>query len=60
MVNSLKELCITRVTTVIFLHQGTPGCLDIHRTHVTANNTNNSKVVFFFVANLKIVYYNNY
>ena len=36
-------------------------CLNIHGTHVTANNsTNNNIVFFFFVSDLKIVYYNNY
>ena len=32
-------------------------CLNIHGTHVTANDNN---VVFFFILDLKIVYYNNY
>ena len=36
------------------------GCPNIHRTHVTANYSTNNKVVFFFVSDLKIVYYNNY
>ena len=36
------------------------GCLKIHGTHVTANNSTNNNVVFFFVLDLKIVYYNNY
>ena len=37
------------------------GCLNIHETHVTANNsTNNNYVVFFFVSDLNIVHYNNY
>ena len=35
------------------------GCLNIHGTHVTANNSTNDNV-FFFVSDLKIVYYNNY
>ena len=37
-------------------------CLNIHGTHVTANinSTNNSVVFFFFLSDLKIVYYNNY
>ena len=34
-------------------------CLDIHETHMTANNSSNNNVVFFFVSDLKIVYYNN-
>ena len=34
-------------------------CLNIHRTHVTANNSANN-VVFFFISDLKIVYNNNY
>ena len=29
-------------------------------THVTANNSTNNNVVFFFVSDLKIAYYNNY
>ena len=29
-------------------------------THVTANNSTNNDVVFFFDSVLKIVYYNNY
>ena len=36
------------------------GCLNIHESHVTANNTTNNNVVLFFVSYLKIVYYNNY
>ena len=36
------------------------GCVNIHGSHVTANNSNNYNVVFFFVSDLKIVYYNNY
>ena len=32
------------------------GCLNIHGTHVTVNNN----AMFFFVSDLKIVYYNNY
>ena len=36
------------------------GCLYIQGTHVTADDSRNIKVVFFFVSNLKIVYYNNY
>ena len=31
------------------------GCLNIHRTHTTANNSTNNNVVFFFVSDLKIV-----
>ena len=36
------------------------GYLRIHGTHVTANDSTNNNVVFFFVLDLKIVYYNNY
>ena len=36
------------------------GCLNIHRTHVTVNNSTNKNAVFIFVSDLKIVYYNNY
>ena len=35
------------------------GCRNIHGTYVTANNSTNY-VVFIFVSDLKIVYYNNY
>ena len=35
------------------------GCLDIHGTYGTANNSTNYNV-FFFVSDLKIVYYKNY
>ena len=35
------------------------GCLNIHGTHVTLNNSTNDNV-FFFVSDLKIVFYNNY
>ena len=38
----------------------TIGCLNIHGAHVTANNSTNNNVVFFFVSDLKIVYSNNY
>ena len=30
------------------------GCLNIHGTHVTANNSTTNYVVFFFVSDLKI------
>ena len=36
------------------------GCLSIHETYVTANNSTNDNAEFFFVSDLKIVYYNNY
>ena len=36
------------------------GCLSIHGTHVIANNSTNNNAVFFFVPDLKLVYYNNY
>ena len=36
------------------------GCLNIHGTHVTDNNSTNNNGVFFFESDLKIVYYNNY
>ena len=36
------------------------GCLNIHGTHVTSNNSTNNNVVFFFVSDLKIIYFNNY
>ena len=35
-------------------------CLNILRTHVTANNSINNNVVFFLVSVLRIVYSNNY
>ena len=36
------------------------GCVSIHGTHMTAYNSINNNVVFSFVSDLKIVYYNNY
>ena len=36
------------------------GCFNIHGTHVTSNNSPNNNVLYFFVLDLKIVYYNNY
>ena len=33
------------------------GCLNIHGTHMTANNSTDNNVVFFFVSDLEIVYY---
>ena len=36
------------------------GCLKIHGTHVTAKKSTNNNVVFFFLSDLKIVYYNSY
>ena len=40
------------------------GCLNIHGTHVIANNSTHNNVVFFFVfvfvSDLKIMFYNNY
>ena len=35
------------------------GCLTVHETWVTAKNSTNNNVVFFFVSDLKIVYYKN-
>ena len=35
-------------------------CLNIHVTHISANKFTNKNVMFFFVSDLKIVYYNNY
>ena len=32
----------------------------VHVTHVNANNSTNNNLLFFFVSDLKIVYYNNY
>ena len=36
------------------------GYINIHGTHETANESANNNAVFFFVSDLKIVYYNNY
>ena len=36
------------------------GCLDIHGTHVTANNSINNNIVFFSYFRFEKVYYNNY
>ena len=36
------------------------GYVNIHRTHVIANNSTYNNVVFVLVSDLKIVYYNNY
>ena len=33
------------------------GCLNIHETYMTANNSTND--VFYFISDLKTVYYNN-
>ena len=35
------------------------GFLNVHGTHVTANYSTNKNGVFFFISDLKIVYYNN-
>ena len=35
------------------------GCLNIHGNHVTANESTSNNAVFFFVSDLKIIYYNN-
>ena len=35
-------------------------CLNIYKTHMTANNTINNNVVLFFVSDMKIVSNNNY
>ena len=32
------------------------GCLNIHGTHVTADNSTHNNVVFFLFSDLKIVY----
>ena len=34
--------------------------LNIHGTHVTAKDSTNNNVVFFFISDFKIIYYNNY
>ena len=34
--------------------------LSISGTHVTANNSTNDNIGFFFISDLKIVNYNNY
>ena len=34
--------------------------LNIHGNHVTATDSANYNVVFFFVSDFKIVYYSNY
>ena len=44
---------------LVILINGTR-CLNIHGTHVTANNSTTNNVVFFFVLDLITVYYNNY
>ena len=31
------------------------GCLNLHGTHVTANDSTNNNVVFFIVSDLKII-----
>ena len=36
------------------------GCFNIQGTHVAADISTNNNAVFFFVSDLKIVYYNNY
>ena len=36
------------------------GSLYIYGIHVTANNSTNNNVMFFFASDLKIVYYNKY
>ena len=36
------------------------GCLNIHGTHVTANNSTINNVVSSFISDLKVVYYYNY
>ena len=38
----------------------TTDCLNIHGTHLTANNSIYNNAVFFFASDLKIIYYNNY
>ena len=35
------------------------GSLNLHGTHVTANNSSDNNLVFFFVSDLKIVNYND-
>ena len=36
------------------------GYLDLHETHVTANNSAYKNIISFLVSNLKILYYINY
>ena len=35
-------------------------CLNIHGTHVTINMFTDNNIAFFFVSNLKMVYYNHH
>ena len=44
---------------IISAHCIYTGCLNMHGTHLTANNSNNNNA-FFFVSDFKIVYYYNY
>ena len=47
------------VTNKLITSKSYAGYLNIHGNHVTANNPTNNNV-FFFVSDLKIVYYNPY
>ena len=44
--NTYTDLCI--------------GYINIHGTHVTANNSTTYNVLFLYISDLKIVCYNNY
>ena len=52
--------CVENTHTHAHAHTHNFGCLNIHGTNVTTNNSTNNNVEFFFVSDFKIVYYNNY
>ena len=49
--------CLSGDGSFLFIYIG---CLNTHGSHMTTTNSTNDNVVFFFVSDLKIVYYNNY
>ena len=56
-----NEICINEEMPPIYIYIYIYiGSLNIHGTHVTANNSNNNNAEFFFASDLKIVYYKNY
>ena len=55
----IKDSYLNIIKLLSHLEKQLIGCLNMHGTRVTANNSTNNNVVFFFVLNLEIVHYNN-
>ena len=50
----------TATKNIDIFNKSYTGYLIRHGTHMIANNSTNNNVVFFFVSDMKILYYDNY